>query len=318
MSLMKWSALAGLSCALAFQLFGCRKKSTPAGAAAWLEAHFPGRFEVVETNHDLSLKNVVLKKYKTIVREKADPEVQFAFFWSKNEEGLGPSVPEIEKPAENSRTEIRLARELAALLKQVGFDKIAVGVREQDVIFTLFAEPAPDERQRSLQRFLTTLDTWQQKANFSYWLDFMEENTHGEAFGASIPEGHWHRQDSWHRENNIFSLKFAASQMADYPLLAKQWLVNTDSKRLFNYARAAYSQALTWAEKHRSKPFYLEPENMLEYQPDKNDGMAIRLGFPFFDKKPEEGGQQKGPVSGIFRVDDKSFRQIEFVPLEDN
>ncbi len=304
-----------LFCSLAmFSLFGCfRKKPAPNNIETWLEARFPGQFETVLSNFNLNVMDMYYGKKTALIAEKNDPEVQFVLFWKKDSTDLGLTKEEVHTAFETAKRDVAQARDLFKLLKNKGLEKISVGVIEPAVYILMFAEPDATTREEVLTKIKSALDA--ANAPTSIWIEWMEPSTYGQKFGDIIPNGHWKTETGWQEQEKIMSLNFEYRKEVAVETLMRHWEANPMSKRGAADRDDAYRQAKIWAEKNLPKPFYLEPNQMVGFETDEKDGLAVHYHFPYFDARPreEDSGlvEPKGYVSGLYHTEKKTFRGIK-------
>ena len=116
-------------CLLMFSLFGCfRKKNAKVTLGSWLETHFPGQFEVVQSNLNLNVMDLYYGRKLALIADKADPEVQWMVNWQKDATDLGLNVAEVQAASDSARSDVAQARALFGLLKNAGLERFSVGV----------------------------------------------------------------------------------------------------------------------------------------------------------------------------------------------
>ena len=301
-------------CSLAmFSFFGCfKKKPTPVNIETWLEAQFPGQFEVLHSNLNFNVMDMYRGKKTALVAEKADPEVQFVLFWKKDLPDVGLTKEEVQTAFETAKNDIAQARDLFKQLKNKGLEKISIGVIEPAAYILVFAEPTTATREEVLTKIKSVLDAT--SGPTSIWIEMMEPSAFGQKFGDIIPNGHWKTETGWQEQEKIMSLNFEYRKNMSVATLTRHWQVNPMSKRGAADREDAYRQAKIWAEKNLPKPFYLEPNQMVGFETDEKDGLAVHYHFPFFDVQPSESDsnsvEPKGYVSGLYHTKKKTFSNI--------
>jgi len=300
-------------CSLAmFSLFGCfKKKPAPNNIETWLEAQFPDQFEVLHSNLNFNVMDMYHGKKTALVAEKADPEVQFVLFWLKDSPDVGLTKEEVQTAFENAKNDVMQARDLFKLLKNKGLEKISVGIIEPAAYILVFAESAAAAREEILTKIKVALDERGEGSPTSIWIEIMEPSAYGQKFGDIIPNGHWKTEMGWQEQEKIMSLNFEYRKGLSVATLTHHWEANPMSKRGAADMEDAYRQAKIWAKKNLPKPFYLEPSQMVGFEVDEKDGLAVHYHFPYFDAKPgeEDSGlaEPKGYVSGVYHTEKKTF-----------
>lgn len=304
-------------CSLAmFSFFGCfKKKPAPNNIETWLEAQFPGQFEVLHSNLNFNVMDMYRGKKTALVADKADPDVQFLLFWKKDSTDLRLTNEEVQTSFETAKRDVAQARDLFKLLKNKDLEKISVGVIEPAAYILIFAEPDAAMREEVLTKIKAALDERGEASQKSIWIEWMEPSAYGQKFGDIIPNGHWKTEPGWQEQEKIMSLNFEYRKEVSVATLMRHWEANPMSKRGAADRDDAYRQAKIWAEKNLPKPFYLEPEQLVGFEVDKQDGLAIHYHFPYFDARPGEGDsglmEPKGYVSGLYHTEKKTFSGIK-------
>ncbi len=300
-------------------LFSCfQKKDRKDNLASWLEKKFPGQMDVVRSTRDLHLKNFYQKKVTSIVAAKDDPEVQFKIIWYKDDTDLGITSTEIETSLSRSRIDVSNARKVFDFFNQIGIERTSVGVIGSALYILPFTDEAPASRDTLTSAVLDILKKQEGLSLTSIWIEWMEDSIYGKEFKDIIPDGYWHRGDSWHERHKIMSLDFEWTADLKAEDLINGWAFNTQSDRAMVYLGDAHQQASKWADKNLNSPFYLEGEQMIRFEPDQEDPMAIRYSFPFFNEKMSVDSTDfeskiKGYVTGVFQTDQKTFSKIKKV-----
>ena len=298
-------------------LIGCfQKKEKKNNLESWLETNMPGQLVIVENIVDLDPRNLFIHNKETILADAKDPEVQLVVNWSKNEEGLGLDIEDINNRLEQSRRNTSAARALLTDLKSRGLDKIAVGVVDMAAYVLTYEEPTPERRAKYADVVLAAITAIPDHPLTSVWIECMEPAIYGEYFKDIIPFGYWRRGDSYHDSNKIVSLDFEWNEEVKTEDLMPHWTCNYNSKRASAQMEAAYQAAAQWASKNISTPFYLEPEHMIQFSVDENDPLAFRYGFPYFESKPDTtayGYEETalGQVNVSYQIDQKVFLHFE-------
>jgi hypothetical protein len=299
-----------------FLLFGCFNKANT--LQGWLDKNFPNQYEVVETRMDILPSIYKEKKRDSVVALKADPEVQFEVRWYKNAPELRMTKDEIERATEQSKKEVAATRQLFQAVQKNGAARMSVAIIEGAAYFLIYEEPTPDNRKKYLQQVLTTIEGQSDHAQTSIFVEFMEDSVYQKEFKNIIPKGYWNRTDKHKEHHNTVSIDFEWKPGLKLETLMPGWEVNTASDRCLVYMADAYQVASQWAEKNITAPYYMEPSQFVQYDIDQHDPMAIHFSFPYFTSKPLEDGtdyaaKQKGFVTGVYQVDQKSFTKIKTV-----
>ncbi|MEP6795537.1 MAG: hypothetical protein ABJB16_14505 [Saprospiraceae bacterium] len=303
--------------ALLLSIFSCfGKKEKKDNLDSWLNQHFPDHFEVINNRHDLQPKNLILKKITSVVAAKDDPEVQFVLMWFKDKEDLGLTTIEVQSAFEHSKRETAESRQLLAELIKHGATFTSVCVIDDAAYFLVYANPSAENRGKYLQQIISTLDEMPDHNQTSIWIEFMEDSAYHREFKDIIPKGYWDRVDSYHERHKIVSLYFDWTPKIKPDQLLSPWTINVKSGRSETYRADAFRAASQWAEKNISGPFYLEPDQMVEFEVDDKNHMAIHFHFPYFPAKPAEDNEDKeagriGYISGVYQVDNRTFSKIE-------
>lgn len=302
-------------CLLMFSLFGCfRKKNAKVTLGSWLETHFPGQFEVVQSNLNLNVMDLYYGRKLALIADKADPEVQWMVNWQKDATDLGLNVAEVQAASDSARSDVAQARALFGLLKNAGLERFSVGVIGPAAYVLVFGQPDAATRQHILATLLPVLDARKNPAQTSIWVELLEEQAYGQQFNDIIPRGHWQTARGWNEDQKIMSIDFEWKKGLSAETLIPHWKINSASLRSGGYMDDAYRQALVWAEKKLPKPFYLESEHLVYVE--QAEGLAIRYSFPCFDAKPPEGDstaqiEPKFYVSGLYRTEQKVLSEIK-------
>jgi len=180
----------------------------------------------------------------------------------------------------------------------------------------VFAEPTPAIREQTLVKVKTTVDARPEQPQTSIFIQLMEPAAYGTQHKNIIPRGHWLTGRGWQKEQQIMALDFEWGKALHLPTMMRHWEASSESERSSGYKEDAYRQALAWAEKNLSKPFFLSSDRLVGVEICEIDGPAIRYGFPYFDQKPPEESsyddpEPKGYVAGIYDVDKKVFSKVK-------
>ncbi len=301
-------------------LFGCfgKKSAAPKKIDEWLEIQWAGRFEVISTPTNFTDKDYYFDKRESVIAEKADMEVQFVLPWIKNQKDLGLTKDMVEEALSRSRTNLLHARALLEVLKTKGLEKISVDMGKGYADIFIFAEPAPDMRDRFVRTIIDVKDADGAEDSLSYVLYFMEEQMFGTQFKEIIPAGHWARRDSWQHSNEIMSLAIPGEGIVNFDDLKNQWRFNTLSERTLVYIANAHAEALKWSDKNVRGNITIEDTQMVEFGLDESDGLLIKIDFPYFEPANDAGDSTaSGMISGRYHVDKRTFENIHLLKFDE-
>ena len=299
--------------AILMGLFGCgKKKDKKPNLETWLETNLPGQLVIVNNIVDLDPRNLFTSKTQTILADSQDPEVQIKVTWFKKEEGLGLNKEEVHSMLESSRRDVKVAREILRALKAKGAEKISVGVIDMAAYILTYEEPLPEVRNRYADMVLSVITALPDHAQTSIWIECMEPAVYGEHFKDIVPFGYWHRGDSYHDSHKIMSLDFEWNADLKTEHLLPHWKYNYNSERVSAMSDTAYQAALAWAVKNLSSPFYLEPDQMIQYGLNAEDSLSIEYSFPYYESKPDTSQpsyeyEPLGHVNVSYQTDQKKF-----------
>ncbi|MFN0013949.1 MAG: hypothetical protein ACKVU2_05320 [Saprospiraceae bacterium] len=292
--------------------FSCfRKKSPPDNLKGWLENEFPGRYEVLVSN--LKMLDVMAQfrgEKRGLVADKNDLDVQFFLDWEKGAEGLGLDAQEVTQAHERARKEVVAARSWLDRLHANALEKISVGVLEEALIVQVFLEPSPTLRERTLDNVKAATVAGADPSPKVVFLEIMEPAVFGTEYQGIIPRGHWEAGRGWQRENLLLSLRIESGKET-------AWEINPEATRCINYRDEAYQQAKAWADMNLPKPFFMDNERPVRFDPKPADARprnkpGIQYDFPFFDKDPAGSDvEPSGYVTGIFYPDEQVFAQVQ-------
>ncbi len=299
-----------------FLLFGCFNNANT--LQGWLDKNFPNQYEVVETRMDILPSIYKEKKRDSVVALKTDPEVQFEIRWYKNAPELRVTKDEIESATAQSKKEATQSRQLFQAVQKNGTARMSVAIIESAAYFLVYEEPTPENRKKYLQQVLATIEQQPDHAQTSIFVEFMDDSVYHQEFKDIVPKGYWNRTDKHNEHHNTVSIDFEWKPGLTVETLMPGWEVNTASDRCFVYMADAYQVASQWAEKNSTAPYYIEPSHFVQYDIDQHDPMAIHFNFPYFTSRPLEDGtdyasKQKGFITGVYQVDQKSFTKIKTV-----
>ena len=301
---------------LMFSLFSCfRRKSAPTNISGWLEQQFPGQFNVVISNLKmLDIKAQFKGEKRALIASQSEPEVQFLLDWEKGTPSLGVDSATVLRLYEASKADVVRARALFQRLTSAGLSRFSAGVIQPAAYIQVYAEPAPEARRQVLTTILAALAV--EAPQTSIYVEWMEPEAYHTEFQDIIPLGHWSTGMGWQRENNIMSINFEWKAGLQATQLLAHWALNPESKRCAGFRQEAYRQALAWAEKKLSPPFFLPPDEPSGYEVVETEaGPAIRYCFPYFDKAlpatdSVETPEPAGYVCGTYSADQRRFSGI--------
>jgi hypothetical protein len=262
---------------------GCfRKKNAKANLPDWLETHFPGRFEVLETS---LAKNWATSwdfgSKKSIVAEKADPEVQILLFWEKGKVALRLSTAEVDSAAVSARHNVQQARLLHKLLTTNGLEGFSTSWANGRSVVVLFAEPTPEHRQNTVRILKKTFDAAPSDLTADVRVYYFEPTARGELFKDIVTLEYWERPGTWHQDHLLVYLEtdWTAADFSE-KAVAKQWTCNTAAARTGKYQDEAEQRVLAWAAEHLKGEVHLA--GYTECQLDEKDPLGIRYQFPYY------------------------------------
>ncbi len=315
---MKYVFILTILCIVAILLLArCKEKQEnekEVNIKTWLEEKYNGRVVVAERVFDLNPARLFDGKRVAVIAAGDDPDVQIKVNWNKQETDLGIDRAQLETEIEDARRDMKLAREISAQLKSAGVENISVGVMKPAFYFLPFGDPVPAARQKYLDAVLEFLEKRNDTSYASIFIEFLEDSVQGKEFKDVIPNGYWYRGDSYHASHKIMSLDFEWSPDIDKKALSEGWEINTLSDRSGKYRELAFAEATKWAEKNLKQPYYLEPVQMVMYEGDQEEPLAIHFSFPLYDQKPAENEpapEDREYVTGLFQVDKGTFTQIK-------
>lgn len=300
-------------------LFGCfGKKEKKVNLESWLAEKFSGEYQHMGKILNLDPKNLYYRKSTSIIALSKDPEVQMVVEWYRDQPDLGLTETAIREGMKQSESDMRKARKIAAALKQKGIDSISVGVVSPAIYFLPYGEPTPLFRNQLLSQLLTIIKENDDNGLTSIWIEFMEDTVYKKEFQDVVPNGYWHRPDDYHNQHKIMWLDFEWSPDLTADKMKDGWEINISSNRSNTFREDAYQQALAWAEKNLSKPYYIEPVQMVEYHGDENDLQSIHIQFPYYAAEPTPETSDKefevlGYITGMYDTDLRKYSNIKKV-----
>ncbi len=120
--------------ALIFQR--CTRKKKPAdNIEAWLEQHFPYRFNVLDTRTVDPIKNFSFQVKKSILADKTDSLLQIEVKYDKRDPGLGLNPADIEPQLARSRANLADGRSLFEALRSAGLSKVSASICKGKPVF---------------------------------------------------------------------------------------------------------------------------------------------------------------------------------------
>jgi len=303
-----------------FGLWGCNNNMKKEdNLESWLEKNFPGQFTIVQSLRDLQGRHLIEHKVNALVAETKDPEVQFSVAWYKGKPDVGLTIDEIRKADEDAARDIKSARDWYAKLTTAGIERISVGVVDEGLYVLPYSEPTPEMRKEIITKLFSVLKQESGSTQTQIWIECMEDSTYRKEIKEVAPFGYWHRVDSYHDDHKIMSVEFEISEDVNPDEVGKLWAFNTKSLRSLEFIKQAYAEARQWTDEHVAKSNYLEAEQMVRYELDENDPLAVHYTFPLYASKPEDPGAYGvedsaiGFITGVFNTDEKKFTKIKKV-----
>jgi hypothetical protein len=219
---------------------------------------------------------------------------------------------------EQSKNEVTASRELFQSVQKKGASKMSVAIIESAAYFLVYEEPTPENRRKYLEQILNMLDSQPGHPQTSIFIEFMEDSVYQKEFKDIVTRGYWNRQDKHYEHHKLVAMDFEWKPGLKVDTLMTGWQFNTQSDKLFVYMDEAYREASQWAEKNIQQPYYIESGHFVQYDLDEKDPMAVHYYFPYFTSKPLEDGtdyasKQKGFVTGVYQVDQKTFTKIKTI-----
>lgn len=306
-----------------WSIFGCGKKKAASNEAnQWLEKNFPQQFEIIQNNYAVNTwTSLDRTKFILLLALKNDPEIQFSISWNKELSDGGNSMNTINESLNYAKTDIKNSRDLLALFKIQGVEKISVGVSQfkdayiADVLF--YANPSAKQRTEWIRLLQNSMKTWALSPKTHLWLCFMEEEYFGKDFNELIPSRYINEWHSGKKDNCIFWLEMDWN--ADLPVskLASMMQANIHSQRsMTDYSKIATELASSWAKQNHKSTIYLR-EHGTTTQLNEKDPMAIDYCIPFFlnassaAAEPTYDEKIDGYVCGTYQIDDRTFVKVK-------
>jgi hypothetical protein len=278
--------------------FGClkNKSKTPKNVEAWLELHFPQKFDVLSSGSNFDIVNFFTGKRQSVLADRADSTLQFVIYWQKGSEDFGLTDSTVEQEYQAAKTNTQRARDFHKRLKNKGLEQFSIGMNGDQAYLLIYEEPSRAARTQALAILKSVLDAQQELPADQFQISYMEPAAYQIEFKEIIPNWNWKRPDGWYHNNCILSLDFDATKGIKPEKLGRLWTINTSSERTTPYQEDAFKYASEWAAQHLSKPYYLEPE-MVEFS--ALDNMSIRFRFPYYKTKPETEGDSTSTAEPI-------------------
>jgi hypothetical protein len=182
-------ALAGLFFILTFGCF--QKKKAAPNLADWLEIHFPGRYEIVDTWTDDVMLNLSFKVKESVIADRSDSLLQIQVKYDKRTADLGLSPGAIDTLFETAKIELADARSLFATSQTAGFQKFSASIRHGDAVVLIFEKPSPENRKRVLPILQKAISDWPSAKNYGLTVAFMEPDFYQTEFTDIVPLKHW-------------------------------------------------------------------------------------------------------------------------------
>lgn len=298
--------------------FGCfkNKSKTPRNVEAWLELHFPQKFEVLSSGSNFDIVNFFTGKRQSVLADRADSTVQFVIYWQKGSEDFGLYESTVEQEYQAAKTNTQRARDFYKRLKDKGLEQFSIGMNGNRAYVLIYEEPTPTVRAHTLTLLKSVLDTQKETPADNFQVSFMEPTAYQSEFKEVIPNWNWNRPDGWYKNVCILSLEMDVSKGMNLEKLSRQWTINSMADRTESYRAESYKYVAAWAEKHLSKPFYLEPDLAAEFEAPLTDPMSIRYRFAYYKTEAETKGENAamaepiGYVSVLYQADEKTFTKI--------
>jgi hypothetical protein len=313
----KLISIGSLLAAFACFVLGCRDKNMTKKETleTWLEKNFPGQYEIDRSLRDIHPKHFYEHKHNAIVSLKADPVVQFEVTWYKQVDSIGITIDEITERTERRITETAKAREWYKKLEEAGLDRFSVGVIEQALYVLPYGEPDPATRLRYVELVMKVLASGHGDQTIIF-IDCMEDSTYRQEIGEIIPFGYWRRKDTYHDDHTLLKVDFEYTSGTEIAEINKHWQFNTLCKRSHGFKALAYAEAEKWAKANLEAPYYVEPDQYIQYVPDEEDRLAVRYGFPIFQQQPDYSDyktyeENLGMVSVRYHTDKRTFSDIK-------
>ncbi len=292
--------------AIGLLIFSCtRRKKAPGNISEWLEVHFPGRFDVVDTRTSDPIKNLSFKVKKSVIAEKSDSLLQIELTWDAREPNLGLSVEKIESLLQEAKPALADTRELLSLVKATDLSGASVSVDRGDACVLVFEEPTPEQRKKVLNTLKSVYESWEAAGQNRLWLIFMEPSVKGIEFAEIVPLVHRVRPDSWQIRHTLVDLIIEPGTDFNVTKLNQQWRFNTNSDRLLAWLDKARPIAEQWASEHLKKKVYFNTQS--EYTAlEKQLGAELRFPFSY-----QENDSIAGYIQGNYLLDANRFENLE-------
>ncbi len=303
--------LAGLFFILAFGCFR-KKKDTP-NLADWLEKHFPGRYEIVDTWTDDAIRNLSFKVKESVIADRSDSLLQVLVKYDKRDADLGLSPGEIESRFESAKLELSDARSLFAAFQAIGFQKISVGIRHNIAVVLIFEEPSPEHRKQVLPILQKAISSWTAAKKYGLKVAFMEPEFFQTEFMEIIPLKHWVRRDRWQSQKMVVSLNLDAGYVFDLKKMGKAWQFNIESDKLLEMLERARPIAQRWAEERFQRKLFVQP---ISEDAPLHEKLGARLKFSFAETVAENT-RAFCHVEGDYLLDEDVFQNIRLAGEEE-
>lgn len=303
---LKMLALLALACIV----FGCsRKKKTPENLAQWLEAHYPGRYEVVETSIADPIRNMSFKAKKSIVCVKGDSLLQIQIAWDKRDANLGLSGFNPDSSFAQAKNELDKSRQLLQWVKAATDKKISVSVRYGVAYIFVFEEPSPENRKLVAAQLAAPVSQWLETTyQQGLAIHFMAPEVYRTEFEDIVPLKVWIRPDIWLKRKMIISLFVEETKDFSTKKAEKLWQLNLHADKILQWTEKAYPIAQNWARSHIKQAHNLSQNARFSLL--KNQ-LGILIEFPVQYANAPEEEEEPDYVSCVYSMDDGQFGQLK-------
>jgi len=301
---------------LALFLFGCfRKKNAAPSLAGWLEQHFPGRFQIVNTYTSDPIRHLSFQVKRSVVAERSQPLVQAVFHWDKRQPDVWMSVSAVDSAFAKAAAELPDAQAFQSALKTAGFERVSVGIHRGTAQVLIFEEPTPEHRRHSLKLVKNALAHWSAGAGYDLHLTYVEPAEYGVHFQEIVPLDYWETPGSLQLGRIIFWQSCRQPYQFDPAKMERDWQFNTDSKRFEQHIEQARNLTKEWAAEHLKQPYTLLAT--AEFGQDERHTTQVEFKFPYTTEPLKEGseGASEEHISGYlvtrYDVDNRTFSPVK-------